>query len=165
MRQDAQAPVSTAPAQKIGGWLYLIGIGLVVSPFRVIQMLAGTYLPLFRDGAWDHLTTPGTESYHVLWAPLLVFEIIGNLGMLVLGLAALVCFVQRSRRTPKLVIMWLGWAAIYGLIDFFAADLIPLVKSSADPESLRELTRALMGAAIWIPYFLMSKRVKATFVR
>lgn len=168
LQMDKEVAVPSPPdqvGQPIGGWLFLIAIGLVVSPFRVGNMLLGTYWPLFRDGTWQQLTTPGTEAYHALWAPLLVFEIVGNLGLLVLGLIALVRFVRRSRRAPKAVIVWLAWAAGYGLMDFFGADLIPYVKASDDAESARELMRALLVAAIWIPYFLNSKRVKATFVR
>lgn len=156
---------TTAPPPKgIGGWLILVVIGLIVSPLKITYFLAINHWPIFRDGAWQQLTTPGTEAYHALWAPLLVFEIVGNLGCIALGLITLWFLVQRSRRTPRLAIIWLTCMTVFVVIDYFAADLIPAIAAQPDPESTKELVRSLVNAAIWIPYFMVSKRVKATFV-
>ena len=157
---DAYPP----PPKGIGGWLILVVIGLIVSPLRIAYYLVTNHWPLFRDGAWLRLTTPGTEAYHVLWAPLLIFEIVGNLGTIVLGLVALWFLVRRSLHTLKLAIVWLTWMTAVVVVDYFAADLIPPIAEQSDPESTKELTRSLVGAAIWIPYFLVSKRVRATFI-
>jgi hypothetical protein len=148
----------------IGGWLILVVIGLVVSPIRVAYSLATNHWPIFQDGTWQVLTTPGNEAYHSLWGPLLVFEIIGNLGIIILAVTTLIMMIQKLRHTPRLAIIWLTWTATFVTIDFFAADLIPAVAAQNDPESTKELIRSLVGAAIWIPYFLVSKRVRATFV-
>lgn len=155
---------ATAP-QRLGGWLILIGLGLVISPFRLGYALISMYWPLFQNGTWGLLTTPGTDSYHALWGPLLVFEIIGNSGYLVLGLVALVLFFKRSRRAPKVITAWLIWGLVFVTADFFLSDLIPAVAASADNDSLRELVRTTISAAVWVPYFLVSKRVQATFTR
>jgi hypothetical protein len=149
----------------IGGWLVLVIIGLIVSPIRIGYFLFSTYLPLFTDGAWAAITTPGTKLYHPLWAPLLVFEIVGNLGIIVLAALTLWHLFRKSRLTPRLGVAWLSWALFFVVVDFFAADLIPAIAAQNDADSVRELTRTLIASAIWIPYFLVSKRVKATFVR
>ena len=148
----------------IGGWLIFVVIGLVISPFRIAYFLAAAYWPIFRDDTWHQLTTPGTHAYHALWAPLLCFELIGNLGMMALALVTLVSLLRRKRGTPRLAIAWLAFAAAYVAVDYFVANLIPAVAALPSQESAKELLRSLVVAAIWIPYFLVSKRVEATFV-
>lgn len=149
----------------IGGWLILPLLGLIVSPLRVTYLLYQELLPVFMEGYWEVLTTPGSEAYHPYWAPLLVGEVVGNLIVIVLALITLVFFLRRSRYTPRLVIAWLAFGLVFVTADFFLADLIPAVAEQSDPESTRELARSFVGAAIWIPYFLLSRRVKATFTR
>ena len=151
------------PPKGIGGWLVLVVMGLIVSPLRITYFLATNHWPIFRDGAWQQLTTPGTEVYHELWAPLLIFEVLGNVGSIALGLVTLWFVFQRSRLTPRMAIAWLTWTTAFVVVDYFAADLIPAVAAQADPGGAKEVVRSLVGAAIWIPYFLVSKRVRATF--
>lgn len=150
----------------IGGWLILVVIGMVVSPIRIALLLTQIHLPMFSDGTWAQLTTPSTEVYHGLWAPLIIFEVAGNLVVMLLGLAALVLLLMKSRHTPTMTIAWLLTAVVFGIADFVLADQIPLIAAQPlDVESAREIARSIVAAAIWIPYFLVSKRVKATFVR
>jgi hypothetical protein len=148
----------------IGGWLILVVIGLLISPIRICYHLVTVHWPIFRDGAWPILTTPGTEVYHALWAPLIAFEIAGNLLTLALGLVTLWFLVRKSRLTPILAITWLMVNTAFVVADYFAANLIPAIAAQSDPDSTKELLRSIVAASIWIPYFLLSKRVKATFV-
>lgn len=154
---------STSP-KGIGGWLYLVILGLVISPVRIAYYLISTYWPIFRDGAWAELTTVGTAAYHPFWAPLLIFEIVGNLVSIALAIVTLVFLLKRSKYTPRLAITLYAWIAIFVIIDFFAANLIPALAAHPNSENTKELLRAIIYAGIWIPYFLVSKRVKATFI-
>src|SRR6185436_1093699 len=61
--EESQAGMSP---QGIGGWLILPMIGLFVFPVRVAISLATDYAPIFRDGIWGSLTTPGSAVYHSL---------------------------------------------------------------------------------------------------
>jgi Protein of unknown function (DUF2569) len=67
------------------------------------------------------------------------------------------------RRT--LAITWLACTAAYVVIDHFLVLLIPaVVAARPSPDSSKGLLQTLVSAAVWITYFLVSKRVKATFV-
>jgi len=47
----------------LGGWLILVGIGVVLSPIRLLGLIIQVYKPIFEDGTWEALTTVGSESY------------------------------------------------------------------------------------------------------
>ncbi len=150
----------------IGGWLILILIGIIVSSGRLSLHLYQSYVPIFSDGTWEALTSTSSERYHSLWAPLIWFEIVGNLAIVLLGLGTLYLFFTRSRHTPRMAITWLATGLFFVVTDFFLADQIPFIAAQpTDMDSVKEVARSVVGAAIWIPYFLVSKRVKATFTR
>ena len=153
-----------ASPKGLGGWLILMILGFVIGPIRIVNFLATTYWPIFRDGTWSELTTVGAAGYHHLWAPLLTFEIIGNVCSVILQVVTLVFLFNKSRYTPRLAIASLAWNAGFILVDFFVADLVPAVAAQSNPDSFNALFQSIIGAAIWIPYFLMSERVRATFV-
>jgi uncharacterized protein DUF2569 len=150
----------------IGGWLILFLVGLVVTPARLLFILYQQYLPFFSEGHWSVLTTPGSEAYHPLWAPLLIGELAGNTAIVVLTLVTLFFFLRRSRLAPRLVITLLAFSLLFQGADYYVLTLIPAVAEQGNDAALiRDLVRAVGGAAIWIPYFLISKRVKGTFTR
>jgi hypothetical protein len=148
----------------IRGWLIFPLLGLIINPFRVSFFLYKHLWPIFSKGFWEVLTTPESKAYHPLWAPVLILEMTGNLAIIALGIVALWYFLRKSRLAPRLLISWLGLILVVVWADHFLANLIPAVAKQSHTESIKEIARAVLGAAIWIPYFLVSKRVKATFV-
>ena len=157
-------PLEQSP-NGIGGWLILPLLGLIVSPLRLSYHLYATFWPLISEGYWEALTTPTSEAYHFLWKPLLIFEVVCNVTSIGLGLVALWLLLRNSRLTPYFVISWLAFSVVFVAVDYFLGDLIPAVAEQSDAESAKELMRSVIGAAVWIPYFLVSKRVEATFVK
>jgi hypothetical protein len=148
----------------IGGLLILPLLGLILSPLIKIYSIYEDLWPIFSSDYWEDLTSPASELYHPLWTRLLIFEVAGQVTIFLLGLAALVSFLKRSRKAPRLVILWLLLALVFAAADFHFKGYIPGAVAEYDTIFPPELWSAIIPAAIWIPYFLASKRVKATFV-
>ncbi|HJV75952.1 MAG TPA: DUF2569 domain-containing protein [Noviherbaspirillum sp.] len=148
----------------LGGWLILPALGLIITPFRMVSQITRDLLPLLNAETWGALTTQGTNAYHPLWAPLISFEVITNIAMFGSTIWLLILFFKKSKRVPNLFVAWFLLLATVQVIDHLLANQIPLVASQNDPKSMKELSRSVIAAAIWVPYFLKSKRVKNTFI-
>jgi hypothetical protein len=144
--------------------LILLAIGLILAPLRVLVFLGKDFAPIFTTKTWSVLTTPGTGAYHPLWGPILMFEGVGNTALIVFSVIVAIYFFQKRRIVPKLMIALLLANVFFVGTDYFVANVIPAVGSQKDVESMTEFARVVIACVIWVPYFLVSKRVKATFV-
>lgn len=148
----------------LGGWLVLVGIGLVFTPLRVLLMVVTTFVPVFSEGHYAVLTDPASEAYHPMWGPLIWFEIVGNLGIIAVAIALLVMFFGKKRRFPMWYIGLAVGSLVFILVDAALATIVLPDEPMIDPDTAKELLRSGIACAIWVPYMLVSKRVKATFV-
>lgn len=155
--------VSANPLHGIGGWLILPAIGAVVMPIRLLIGM-GDLLPSYAADTWAQLTTVGSASYHALWAPLLLYELAVNLARLVLSILLLVMFFQKRRSVPMLYIAVLVFGFVTYSLDLGMARLVPAAAKQISTKDWGELLRGVGVAIIWGSYFLVSKRVKATFI-
>lgn len=149
----------------LGGWLILVGIGLFLTPFIIMASLLMDYLPIFTEGYWEVMTTPGSEAYHPLWAPVITVEIIGNIFFILFGIVLVILFFTKSHRFPKFAIVFYASNLLFIVFDLLWASGIPAVSALGYYDSFKDMVQALAKCAIWIPYMLVSKRVKNTFVR
>jgi Protein of unknown function (DUF2569) len=148
----------------LGGWLLVVGLGVLLRPVLISVQLVKSFGFVFDLGKWELLTTPGTPSYHSLYAPLLVIEVLGNTLTLGLGLLLIPLFFLRKRTFPKVFIGVLIFSIIFLSVDAgFAAKITPGEKANA--EAVTEIARLVISSLIWIPYMLYSRRVKLTFTR
>lgn len=159
---DADPPASQP--RGIGGWLILPALALIITPIRMGFEFVRDFLPVLDSDAWALLATPASSLYHPLWAPLVVFELTANVVMFSFTLWLLVLFFRESKRVPMLYILWLSLLAAVQVIDQLLVQQMPFLASQLNEDASVDIARALVGAAIWIPYFLKSVRVKNTFV-
>jgi hypothetical protein len=149
----------------LGGWLALVGLGIIISPLRVIGMVFPTYSEIFSNGSWAAITTPGAEAYNPLWAPILFGEMAINGGLVLAWIFVAVLFFSKKKIFPKWYIGMLLFTLAFILIDALAIKAVLPNQPVFDAETTKEFGRTLIATLIWVPYMLMSKRVKATFVK
>jgi uncharacterized protein DUF2569 len=147
----------------IGGWLILVAIGLCVQPMLLLKAIADN-VAIFEPDTWRVLTTPGAPAYHPLWAPLLVGETGVNLVLFAWSGVLLYVFFARKRGFPRLVVAYMGVSLAAVLGDLAVARAIPSAQIRLTASDYGQVGRSAISAAVWIPYFLRSRRVAATFI-
>lgn len=150
MTQPQQDPALSNGYSGIGGWLILPAIGLVLSPIFVLLFINSRILPFFTAVQF-------TEDQSEL-RTMLILDLVVNLAIFAYNIAVAVFFFKKKKILPKLVI------SLYVLNLFFLLGDRFIFLTLNDEQFTLALVRGLLSSFIWIPYFLISKRVKATFV-
>jgi Protein of unknown function (DUF2569) len=148
LRPILRAAARRATLAGIRGWLLLPAIGLVLT---VVVGGAGL-VAMLRANA-----TLATSRY----AGLYTLELFAQIGVLILSVYATIRFFDKKRDAPAAVIRLLvanvAVSALLLAIELSAGVAVLAV------ENVRALVQGGIAAAIWIPYFRVSERVKATF--
>lgn len=148
----------------IKGWLILVGIGIIFSPIRLGFSLLQTYTPMMKDGSWEKATTVGSSNYIPHFQALIITEISYNLCIMIASIYLIYLFTKKSKDFPKLFII-IGLISILVIpIDAYLATLVFNEMEVFDKETLKEFMKTVVGYFIWIPYMLVSERVKQTFI-
>lgn len=155
----------------IGGWLILVLIGL-------IYILITTGIDLISYISWvqhtdlHEITSYSSKHYNPYIKPQIILNIVFGLIRIGFPVWALILMFKKSPFFPRLMIICLIGSFFLTLIDWifgylFMANLN--ASFNVNPPSLLDdmmnSLGALVRACIWIPYFIWSKRVKATFLK
>jgi hypothetical protein len=150
--------------RKIGGWLILVALGLLLNPLRLCMSLVVTFPPILIDGTWGSLTTPGSEYYSPLWGPLLLVEIIVNLFMVAVSLYLAYLFFTKKEEFPTWYAGLALFSLVFVLVDAYLVTMILPEIPMFDYETITALIPALGSLLIWTPYLFLSQRSKETFI-
>jgi hypothetical protein len=163
-RRGEQVTDSMLGPRGIAGWLILPALGIVFAPFGLLVSIVRDILPAFGDDVWPLLVNPGSPIYHRLWVPIIIFELVADVLIVIGSIVVLVLFFRKSRHAPRVIVGWLAALLLVQIVDLVLTRQIPAVASQVEFDDYRDLLRSAVAAAIWIPYFLVSRRVKNTFI-
>lgn len=96
--------IGEEPLEGIGGWLWLVALGIVASPLRIIFLIFPLYSEIFKDGSWEILTSSGTEAYHPMWAPIILAEMTINAALVLTWIFVGFLFFLKKAVFPKFYI-------------------------------------------------------------
>lgn len=139
---------STPGPKGIAGWLIVPAIGLVIAPIKSTI----TFLMVF-----DLVRTlaPELHSDPRLWLVWLI-----EVGVIVAVIAVAVLFFMKRRAAVPAMIGLMVAIICAGIAQ---AGLNASLFGEIDDETTRSIVGRCVYGAVWIPYFLRSKRVKNTF--
>lgn len=140
-----------ADEKKINGLLYLPAAGLVIN------------LIMTPIGAWNYFAA----MFHFFQSGgINLFGAVGIAVMIIdvaLTAAAGWYFFKRKSGIRKIIIPYYLMGVVFML--YFVGIPAWLFDARLDTADIRNALSSIVGASIWIPYFLVSKRINQVFVR
>ena len=147
-----------------GGVLILVAIGRVLAIPISLFSLARLWQTYSKPGLWTKLTSPDSPSYHPLWATAIVYELAGKVIVLLCCIALAWMFFTRRKAFRPAIVVYSVLLLAYLWGDHFLAAMLVGPRSSA-PHDVAKLIGTTLGGLIWIPYYLISERMRQVFVR
>jgi len=146
---EGNVPALDEKLAGIRGWLILPAIGFVLGPvIGIVGLIAGL-------GMYSEVAMAGYAGIYGL-------ELIVLLGLIAFTIYAAILFFRKKSTAPRTIITLL-------IVSLVASGALLVIELGAGAdifaiETGKQFVRDIIGAAIWIPYFRASRRVKATFI-
>jgi hypothetical protein len=148
-------PAQIRLAPPIGGWLVLPALGLILGPILNVGMIAEE-LRLLKSPEMIQAQAriPGIArtvfQQCVVAGAVLVFQIF----------VAIMFFRKKAIAPTLMIILFTVYVAFELVMAYWTATVL----GQLPPEGYSGAYRAAIAAIVWIPYFLVSQRVKETFI-
>ena len=150
--------------ESLGGWLILLGIGIVLWSIWKTYLLYTFSVSTFTEGRWEVLVTLSAENGIPYLTPLTFGKLIAEVLLLFADIYLIYLYFAKKKAFPTCYIVLSLLLLVFILVDAWITTLVLPDKPMFDVQTVRNLTRSFMSCLIWIPYMLVSKRVKATFL-
>ncbi len=151
-------PRSSSPEyMNIGGWLILPAIGIILAPS--LFALGLVFNDYYNDSIFDMILDSHNEEYNPTMGIIYILDYSFDLILFAYSILILFIFFKKRSSLPILIIIYYGF-------NFSFITIMVLLSKNYTVEIISEpsdMITALVACVIWIPYFLISDRVKNTF--
>jgi len=144
------------------GWLVLLGIGVFLTPVRLLIGTVRAVRPVLSVAQWRTFMDSQLPTHAPMVMALISIEAAGNLALLAYSCVVLLSYLRR-KRSFRLHFPCLA----AGLFAFHLADVIATHELFPDhdfKQATTTLFQVFVWGALWISYLRTSRRARATFV-
>lgn len=144
----------------LSGWLIVLGLLLLLYPCVILVSSMMTNLPLLADAYWQAVLQKIPEDSRVLATWLTNTTAAWSAVQCLIGVGLLVLFFLRRRSFPLVF----GGFLTLNLIVVYTCLLLGS-QQTGQPQTYywNAAILAFIQAGIWVPYVILSRRVRATF--
>jgi Protein of unknown function (DUF2569) len=168
-RRACPPPLAIRPVRAdlagIGGWLLLPAFAILIRPFALFNALKPTLALIDDRPSWIASTDPESVGLIAGFAPVALAEIAVGVCFIAWSLVLIPQFFTRKRSFPPSVILYLASFAGWAVVHMVWMRQLAFPNPASLESDLVALGQLGFAAAIWIPYFRLSERVRATFTR
>jgi len=145
----------------LSGWLIIAGIGIFYTLFSNLYYILANVI---NNGGWSILMQPFNDLKfdEVDWIP--VIEVLLYFLTTILLIQLLILFFFQKKSFPKWYIGLKLAAMIIVFLEVYLVYYVLPYSKELREQVLFSTCTYVVGALIWIPYMLLSRRVRFTFV-
>jgi hypothetical protein len=159
-RWDPKIYNSISESRPLGGWLILPLLGLIITPFRLLLNLSE--LNYFDGTMWEAITNSAYTTYNPGLAFVVGSELFLNIMIFIYTIFLIIIFIKRRSSVIYLFPLYYAFNLFVLIADTLVTE--SYLETNNDISSWTDILKMMVGAAIWIPYILLSERAKETFV-
>jgi len=148
--------------ERIGGWLIVVVLLLIFNTFQSIIYIFRIFMFLAIDWDFSIFTIQGKILNGFL--PELGFEFFGYIVFFLFQIVILNRFFRKKKEVPKMIVIYYVTSLFFHFIDYINAGVLPNLDNYKNSYFVGFIFGNILFCLIWIIYFALSKRVKATFV-
>ena len=150
--------------KKQGGVTVLLGLSYIVSMVLSFNKVKNMIYPFSFDNRWEAISNIKLETFNEKWANFVIFDLSCVILVIILSLVLLILFTKQSKYFTNFVIVFF---IIRLLILTFTFYFQTVIKGPPTPEILEiasTIVNNLAIPALWIPYLMISEKIRETFI-
>lgn len=148
----------------ITGTLYIALFVTLAAPFLTLNSIRKTLLPFSFNETWIAISDKSLETYNPQWVNLVYFEFICNIILFLYTVLLIVLFIQKRRKYATYIIIYFISKVVFITFIMYFKTVIKGPPTPTISEISSIALRSLLFTGLWVPYFLLSEKVRETFL-
>jgi hypothetical protein len=136
------------------------GIVMILTLYSFREII----LPFAFDSKWVKISDLALSSYNKNWVFLIKFEFISTIVQIIGLIVIVLFFFARSKRFPLALIIYVMAKVLVLTVTYYFHTVFKGVPTPTIAVMTGSHFRAILVAAAWIPYFMLSEKVRDTFI-